>query len=93
MKTIHKATLNKSTEPAYINMPAGAEILSVGSQLGDVVVHYLCDTDEPTEVRVFQSLMTGAPINSSSNFKYLGTVHLSGGHFILHVVEILPVDE
>lgn len=84
MKTIWKYTLRPLTA---IDMPIGAEVLSVHEQLGEVCLWAMVDPDGESEVRKFELFGTGHSIPDLSNKKFVGTSHLDGGALVLHVFE------
>lgn len=87
MKTIHKYHIEKSIET--IELPIGAEILSVGSQsLEDLFLWAAVDTLETTEMKTFEVFGTGWPM-SDEDRRYIGTAHTQTG-FVFHIFEKNP---
>ena len=84
MKTIWKFELQPS---CAIEMPAGAELLSVREQGDAICLWALVERDMPTEVRHFVSYGTGHPIPDEP-LRFLGTAHLQGA-LVFHVFEVL----
>jgi hypothetical protein len=86
------------TDNVTIDLPVGAEILSVGVQKGVNVHGYpeavclwaLVTPASPVERRRFRVVGTGHPISSNENLKFIGTVMLEGGALVFHVFEWLP---
>jgi hypothetical protein len=66
--------------------PAGAKILHVHEQDGCACVWVEVDPSAPREARRFRTYVTGAPITRPDS-TYVGTAHLHGGSFVLHVYE------
>lgn len=83
----HKRLLKVSVE-----MPTGAEILSIENQHETLVVWAMVDPNATRmEQREFTLLATGATLLSDAardlnvNFLFMKTVLFSGGSFVLHV--------
>lgn len=70
-----------------IDIPKGAELLSVHAQNDAVCLWALVDPTAVPVRRLFVTYGTGHPI-ADENGKYIGTVHLEGGALVLHVFEI-----
>lgn len=67
-------------------LPRGAEILSVINQFEEVCIYALVDTEtDETEKYSLQCYGTGHTIRHDSSYKFLGTVSMHSGHFVLHV--------
>ena len=81
MKTIWKFPVMSDV----IEMPEGAEILSVQTQHDQPCLWALVDPDAPMERRTFNVVGTGIPFEGDGQF--LGTFQLLGGGFIGHVFE------
>jgi hypothetical protein len=73
----------------HIEMPVGAEILTV--QVQDIVpsIWALVDPNAEKEVRSFNTFGTGHPIEEDIARKYIGTYQLGGGELVFHVFERL----
>jgi hypothetical protein len=70
-------------------MPVGAEVLSVQTH-GDGVYFWVMvdpDADEERE-RWFESRLTGERHDYNVSDRYIGTVQLNGGEYVLHYFEI-----
>jgi hypothetical protein len=85
MKTIYKYAID-TRDLIKIDMPVGAEILSLQTQKGEPCLWALVDTEAPKEVRVFEIYGTGHPVDDDPK-KFLGTFQLRGGDLIFHVFE------
>lgn len=72
------------TDSQTIDMPCGAEILSVQMQDGYVCMWALCNTDAATEPRHIVIIGTGNPIRFKTG-KFIGTVQSE--HFVWHVFD------
>lgn len=66
-------------------MPQGAEILCVHAQFNLACIYAKVEPDNPNEVRTISAYITGQVIGLNS--KYIGTVLLNEGSFVLHVFE------
>jgi hypothetical protein len=75
MRTIHKYTLALVDGFQQIEVPAGAEFLTVQMQRGKVCVWAIVDTDRLNEIEYFCIVGTGHPLADKPKFvHYLGTV-------------------
>jgi hypothetical protein len=85
MKRVYKYVL-KATDEQVVEIPS-INILSVESQLDDIVVYALVDIDNPTHSRyTFRVHGTGNDIkNDIDSFKFLGTVKMYNGSLMFHV--------
>ena len=84
MKTIWKFKIGQDT---VLSLPKGSEVLSVAEQFGDVNMWFLVDPNAEKETRRFTLHGTGHDVHD--NVKFLGTVCLMEGNFILHAFEIV----
>lgn len=69
----------------FEELPEGAEVLSVHEQHGEICLWFLCDPTKPKVPRKFVVVPTGEKREITG--KYVGTVHMMGGHLVLHVFE------
>ena len=84
MKIIHKYQLLNETHS--INVPEGAEILSVQTQNNVPCIWMLLNPKEAKfEIRTFVMRITGSTFNQEG--KYVGTVQLDGGSSVMHIFE------
>ena len=74
-----------------IEMPVGAEILTVQSQHGNPRIWALVDPNNSTEKRYFEMFGTGHPINCDGGItkKYIGSFQLYDGDLIFHLFETI----
>lgn len=87
MKRVFKYPL-EVTDQCEIEMPLGAEILTVQSQYGTPHIWAMVDDDQLPEKRTFCLIGTGHPIcHDTTQLKYIGTFQKVGGTFIGHVFE------
>lgn len=73
--------------PSVVEMPNGAEVLTVQTQNDQPCLWALVDTDHDIIRRVFDVFGTGHIMPRSG--KYIGTFQLDGGAFMGHVFEQL----
>lgn len=74
-----------------IEMPKGAEILTVQTQNGHPYLWALVDPEQPKEERHIEVFATGEPISYGMGIdrKYINSYQLRGGSFVFHVFEYL----
>lgn len=87
MKTIYKYPLMLHDES--IDMPVGAEILSLQAQIGRPVIWALVDTEQPLHKRRFRTYGTGNAIHDPDG-RYIDTFQTHDGVMVWHVFEIAP---
>lgn len=86
MKTIYKYPLAPKTVN-YLDLPKGAEVLSVQEQRGGINVYALVDSTEE-ETEVFEILMFGTGHKVSERieeYPFIGTVSLHNGDLVFHI--------
>lgn len=83
MKTIYKYQVKED-----VDLPVGAEILSVNFQDGVPFIWALVDPDANTEIRHFASIGTGGLIHRSRIKKFIGTAFEGNSGPAIHVFEI-----
>jgi hypothetical protein len=71
-----------------LDMPRGAEVLTVQVQHGEPVLWALVDVAASLERREFAVHGTGHEMPEGER-RYVGTFQLEGGHFIGHLFEVL----
>ena len=86
-KTIWKFPL-KTTDEQVVEMPSGAEILSVQTQYGEPCVWAMVDPTHKRVAKVFHIFGTGHRI-PEANRKFIGTYQLEGGALVFHLFEVL----
>lgn len=84
MKTVWKFPLSV-LDLQQVNLPRGAQILSVQTQHEQPCLWALVDPSAPTEYVNFRTLGTGHFAPDMERFRYVGTYQLVGGGFIGHV--------
>ena len=88
MKTIWKYQL-ETTDYQKVEMPKGAEILTVQEQYSKPTLWVLVDDEiEEVEQRVINIYGTGDNMKPTSR-KYIGTYQLMEGRLVFHVFEQL----
>jgi hypothetical protein len=70
-----------------IQMPAGANIISVDVQHGEVCLWAEVDPGAAPQPRHFALVPTGGQL-PRRNLEHLGTVLISSGNFVLHIYEL-----
>ena len=84
MQTIWKFPVSERN--FSLNIPEGAQILSVQAQGNKGQMWVLVDPQARKETRVFWAINTGDPL-PKGNLKYIGTYQLDKGNYVLHVFE------
>lgn len=87
MKTIWKYEL-ETMDVRVVEMPVGAEILTVQEQRGKLCLWALVDPEADKERRVFCIHGTGHPVSTVALKKYIGTYQLMEGALVFHVFEL-----
>jgi len=85
MKTIWKFQFEVD-DNIEIEMPMGAEILTVGIQHGIPCLWALVDTEKDKIKRKFELYGTGHPV-SERHKKYIGTFQTREGYLVFHLFE------
>lgn len=70
-----------------VEMPEGADILSVQAQNDKICCWALVEPENPMVKRSFVVHGTGTTIGSVKNLKYIATVLTLGGNLVWHVFE------
>jgi len=85
MKIIHKVKLTIADGPIVVQIPKGAEILSIQMQKGVPCIWYICNIEEhEIERRTFLCIGTGESFYHSK-MKYINTVQ--DGPYVWHFFE------
>lgn len=71
-----------------IEMPAGADILTVQNQREVGTMWALTDPTEKMEKRNFAIVGTGHEFDPQQGFEYIGTFQMLGGVMVWHVFEL-----
>lgn len=83
---VWKYTLTKPTQ--IIEMPAGAEVLTVATQRALPTLWALVDPAQPMVPRKFFAVGTGHEFERDSSDEYVGTAHdVEGMGLVFHVFE------
>lgn len=85
MKMIGKFPL-LATRPVVIEMPFGAEVLSVQTQNEEAMVWAKIDTASPTIMRHFHVRATGEEFTGEEG-RFIGTFQMHGGSLVWHLFE------
>jgi len=84
MSKIHKQVL--ALEPSQvIEVPFGAQILTIQAQGEDIVVWYSCNPDRQLQQRAIVLVGTGHDLPDTHTLKYISTVQQ--GEFVWHFYE------
>ena len=87
MQAIWKYVL-KIEDASDIEMPAGAEVLTVQKQGGALCLWAVVNPESPTETRHFRVLGTGHEHEESLvALDYIGTAQMMGSGLVWHVFE------
>jgi hypothetical protein len=86
MRTVYKYPF-EVTDYFNLEMPQGAEILTVQTQGGERHMWALVDPVAPKELRAFRLAGTGHPINDL-DLQYVATFQLKGGLLVFHLFEL-----
>lgn len=86
MNTIHKAVL-QIHDSQYVEMPLGAEILTVQMQGPTCCLWYKCDPAKYTTRRHIGIFGTGHDL-PNVHMNYLGTIQWNLGQLVFHIFEL-----
>lgn len=87
MKAIWKFPVPTTDEGSVLEMPRGAEILTVQTQGDSVQLWALVDPDAQTELRTFKTYGTGQSLDHCPGV-YVSTYQIRGGALVFHVFEL-----
>jgi hypothetical protein len=73
------------TDIQSVMVPIGGELLSVGEQSGSICLWFMVDPDARREMREFEIVGTGNPMEPDVRRKFVGTVQLPP--FVWHIFE------
>jgi len=78
-----------SPDRTEVDLPSGAEILSVQVQRGVVCMWALVNTQNKTERRYFEIFGTGnkVPVDMGIFRKFIGTFQIDGENLVFHLFE------
>lgn len=91
MRQVWKYVL-EVTDEQLIEMPQGAQILSVAVQNGSPMLWALVNPVAPFEDRIVRTIGTGHPVEDVLG-RFLGTYQLHGGALVFHVFESVAAGE
>src|SRR5437867_4021758 len=72
-----------------LELPEGAEPLSVQVQRGQPCLWTLVDPSRSLQTRSFHMAGTGHPINNPDRLRFIDTFQIEGGMLVFHVFEVL----
>lgn len=84
MKAIWKFTMHGPRQT--IEMPEGAQILSLQTQHNEPQIWALVDPGADKESRTFRAIPTGAEF-SPAGLAYVGTFQINDGSLVFHIYE------
>lgn len=85
MITVHKYPVQMQAE-FTVELPRGAEFLSVHEQNGEPQMWFRVDTSRELAKQVFSIVGTGHPIAPElSSLPHLGTFQVAGGSLVFHL--------
>ena len=89
IKKVFKYTM-QINDRVEVELPEGAEILTVQCQLDQPQLWALVDPQAQRETRVFRIAGTGHPIeyDMGSEYKYIDTFQMMNGSLVFHVFEM-----
>lgn len=85
MTTIYKYSLQPGR--TVLDLPSGAQVLTVQMQRGEPCLWAKVDTTNPPERRVFDVFGTGHPMPDDPRLLYVATFQMDGGALVWHVFE------
>lgn len=68
-----------------IEMPMGAQVLTVATQNGKPYIWVLVDNNVMEELHPFKLVGTGHPSNDVSGDRYIGTFQMQNGAIVFHL--------
>lgn len=86
-KQIWKFEIN--TNKIIVEMPKGAEILTIQTQNEKPCIWALVNPENEKELRHFEVYGTGHNIHCDTAIKYINTFQLDGGALVFHLFERL----
>lgn len=92
MRTVYKYPIDL-TDTFTLELPKGAQVLSVQMQGATPCLWALVDTKAEAERRTFRLAGTGHPIDESLELRFVSTFQLYGGDLVFHVFEVVEWPE
>ena len=89
MKTIWKFPILEPHEYNEIEMPEGADVLTVQMQGKTMCLWAIVDPEAPKVPRMFNVCGTGNSMLEHVQRRYIGTIQMHGGQYIFHIFEVL----
>ncbi len=86
MKTIYKFPLNMNEKFNKLEMPNGAEILTMQLQYGIPCIWAVVDTKQPKVRRTFMQVGTGEEMHPNVEHSFIGTYQIQT--LVFHLFEI-----
>jgi hypothetical protein len=88
MRTIYKYPL-ELVDLQTLELPAGAELLTVQMQDGRPCLWAEVATSAPARPRTIAIYGTGNPIPGDAEIEYIGTFQMHGGALVFHAFEVV----
>ena len=85
--TIWKYAIS-TTDRQEVQMPAGAQILSVQTQRGTACLWAIVDETAPTRARLIRIYGPGHMMDERHPGKFIGTYQLNGGSLVFHAFDL-----
>lgn len=76
-----------NTELQTVDLPAGAKILSVQEQSGQLCLWALVNQSHVSYMRHIRIEHTGSEFGQTNSLAHIGTLLTAGGDYVLHVFE------
>ena len=90
MQTVYKYGPIQPNDYFELDLPEGAQILTVAEQHGEVYLWALVVTENAPETRRFRWAGTGHRLTEDeSGLRFISTFQMSGGALVFHVFEVL----
>lgn len=83
MRYVWKAPLRWPADVSIVQLPRGAELLTVAKQGESLCLWALCDPDQAPASYEIRTCGTGHPVDDYHG-KYLGTWQEAGGELVFH---------
>lgn len=88
MRVIYKYPIRQPSTALEIEMPEGAEVLTVQTQRGVPCIWAIVDLEEPVEKREFAIFPTGLPLDiGREEWRYVGSFQMENETLIFHLFE------
>jgi hypothetical protein len=86
--TVYKYKLSRN-QATLVELPLGAEALTIAVQCGDIYLWALVDPTQPNETRTFEVYGTGHNMPNYTR-KFINTFFVNNGEYVFHAFEQCP---